>query len=209
MPEVTKTIGKENLSKFSLNSLPEFGDVPLENFDSFLNSPIADVPILAQAPIFSYSTLSLPAGYRIGIFNILLTNEQLMSRPISGSPQQPNAVCQGSCDYFEMLSGVAKDSFNGTHIGSGKQQIEGGHGALKVVNSGKEPTGFFPFGDGFKLVLNDFNASSGKARVDLYTRYCDAFAGCTPYFIGGFPLFEISEGTNFTFSVGVVSVPVN
>jgi hypothetical protein len=203
-----KTIGLENLGKFALGSLPDLIDTPLENFDSFLNSPIADIPVLAQAQILSYANLSLPAGYRIGRFNVVLTDEKSMKRPISGSPQQPNAVCQGSCDYFEMLSLVAQDVFNGVQIGSGKQQVKGGHGALSVVNGGKEPTGFFPFSKGFKLVLNDFNATSGKARVDLYTRYCDTFAGCTPYFVGGFPLFEIKEGTNFTFSVGVVSVPV-
>ncbi|MEL6321703.1 MAG: hypothetical protein AAFQ57_13805 [Cyanobacteria bacterium J06626_14] len=80
--------------------------------------------------------------------------------------------------------------------GEGAQMVDGGFGALKVLNGGREPTGRHPFGNAFKVVLTDTDEPTGTATFGLYFRVCKRGVidlGCSPYFLGPLPFLPSQE----------------
>jgi hypothetical protein len=87
--------------------------------------------------------------------------------------------------------------------------VEGGHGPLKAVNGGREPTGRMVYPIRIKVVLTQIDESKGSASFGLYFRVCikpvcdpkdpvctDTIyvdLGCTPFFIGPIPWIPAKE----------------
>ena len=127
------------------------------------------------------------------MLRLQLTNKK-RDRTISGSNFEGFAVaCDKDCAHIE-LSG--SPSVKGKAWVSGKYQlVKGGGGILGSVNGGKEPTGRNLFGDAFKVAVWDVSEVDGKVSQSLFFRVCmrNNFVdlGCTPYFIGPVPFYDL------------------
>lgn len=134
------------------------------------------------------------SGFSLGRADIVFGNaEGDLQRTISGSYREGFAVpCWQDCAHIELGA-----PYTGLRWISGlSQQVQGGHGFLRSLNNGWEPTGRHPFGSSVKVVLLETDETSGTANMGLYFRTCirkPIDLGCSPYFIGPLPWLTISE----------------
>lgn len=210
----------QNINSFSLTSIPDLDKLQLGQFEGWQNQTISQVPGLGSVS-FSEVVGALNTYYGFvarhdmtygGDTEHKESTRTSTVRSISGSYQDGfNVECVQSrgCDYLELESPFPMGggflgnllSMHGARwirggTGNGEQMVNGGEGALSVVNGGKEPTGRHPFGKVFKVVLINTDESSGSGMFGLYFRYCQRYPidlGCTPYVIGPVPIFPTHE----------------
>jgi murein DD-endopeptidase MepM/ murein hydrolase activator NlpD len=189
------SLGELNLDEFSLADIPDLTNVPLQNFNEWGNSAIAGIPGLSDVPLDQMPNPLDVFGFIATIDVVYGTAESDRSNTISGSQQAGfTAACQTNCAHAEL---TGNSSVHGKQWVSGQyQEVEGGFGALKVVNGGKEPTGRHPFGNAFKVAVWDTDESTGSVSTALFFRVCYRGIpdlGCTPYFLGPVPFLSYHE----------------
>jgi murein DD-endopeptidase MepM/ murein hydrolase activator NlpD len=202
-PELASLVlGDIDLSSYSLDGIPFLSSMRLENLRDWQGSFIAGIPGLKEVPWSEFPNPLSGAGF-VALFDVAYgEKEALRLNTITGSDVEGFSVpCdQDSCSYIE-LSGPPRLGATALHgkqwIKGGTspdaQMVRGGHGALALVNGGKEPTGRHPFGPAFKVVLKKTVESIGLGEFAIYFRYCSGFLGCTPYFIGPVPWINQHE----------------
>jgi hypothetical protein len=183
-----------NLERYSLNSIPGLQNAPLEGFERWQETPIEEIPGVADLPFSEmFEDLDTPGGIFALVDIVFGEREANRVNTVTGSDvvgfdfpcQQPN------CAHIELASPAQLGAFlvQGKQWISGNSQwVSGGHGCL----TGTEPTGRHPFGRGFKMVLTGTNESSGLAQFAIYFRF-SIFCGKSPYIIGPFPWMSHHE----------------
>ncbi|MDJ0724438.1 MAG: M23 family metallopeptidase [Prochloraceae cyanobacterium] len=200
-----------DLSQYNFDSIPGLVLTPIESFKNWGNSFLNGVPGLNLVPFSQF-----PIGFGFNITQVAIAdivwgksehgdsqvgNSYFVSGKTSGNKTIPvKCPANSPCAYTEFtgLLGMS-DPFFGKRWASGETQlVEGGNGALKIVNGGKEPTGRLVFGNVFKVAIISTDSSTGIARTGLYLRVCIKHLfvdlGCSPYFIGPIPWIPIHEG---------------
>jgi hypothetical protein len=187
-----------DLSQFSIDSLPGADKLPISKLDGWEKATLKEVPGLNKLPMGSFPGAPLLAGGGIMRVDFVHGPEEAeRTNTISGSDVMGFRVpCTignpDDCAYIELddaenVGRSVQSPLEGVQWISGKyQEVEGGHGAYKWVNNGKEPTGRLPFGDTFKVVVWEPDEVTDSVTTALFARYCDDW-GCTPYFIGPIP----------------------
>lgn len=186
------------LSKYSLNSIPNLDSVELEKFSNWENSYLKEIPGLGQVPLGSYPNPIAEVGNIVARIDMAYGKaETKRYNTVSGSDVKGfNVPCQQNCAYVELdnlenQGRVYRASFEGKQWISGKyQKVKGGHGACGKVNNGKEPTGRLPFGPAFKVVVWDVVETTDTVDTALFFRINCGWLGKTPYIIGPIPFFS-------------------
>lgn len=185
------SLNKINLENYSLDSIPQLINSPLNAFSNWGNQLISDIPGLSNMP-FDAMFAFLGSGMPIAQVDVVLgEKEGYIDNTISGSYQAGfNLNCeQENCLHIELINYLPIFSgFDGKRWIGSSQEVDGGSGCF----TGKEPTGRHPFGDSFKVVLTDVDEAQGRADFSMYFRFC-FFCGCSPYFVGPIPFFSVSE----------------
>ena len=190
-------LGETDLSRYSVSSIPNLDSTPIQQFTGWQNTFIKDVPGLNTLPLAAMPNPIAELGSLVMRIDMVYGKaEAKRTNTVSGSDVQGFSVpCEGNdCAYVELddlenQGRAARGSLEGKQWISGKyQEVEGGWGCLKGVNSGKEPTGRLPFGSSFKVVVWDTDETTNSITTALFFRFCNP-CGCTPYFIGPVPFF--------------------
>lgn len=102
-----------------------------------------------------------------------------------------NFPCLVLCSYIEL----AGNAYGRQWISGKYQKVPGGSGILGALYYYKEPTGRFPVGPKFKIVVWNVDESKGTADLKAFTKVCAGLLGCTPYVLppGGIDLIEVKE----------------
>ena len=212
VPQISNIpLGQLDLTRYSLTeSIPGVNLTAIESFKDAGNSFISQIPGLNSVPFSQF-----PTGFGLGIGQVAIADtvfgkSEYADRSISdgdyvtGETQGFSTIpksCPGGkpCAYFNLSDITGSNGpFYGKRWASGEtQQVEGGYGALKVINGGKEPTGRLVYGDLFKVAIVSTDESRGTARTGIYFRVCvrNAFVdlGCSPYSIGPIPWIPMQE----------------
>lgn len=213
-------LGKLDLSKYSIDSIPGLTKTQLGQFKSWQQSYINQVPGLNKVP---FDKMPQPINSGVGVVGIAsvvfgtsergdakVGNNYFISGSIvRGDQTLPVACYQGQeCSYMELGDFAGSEgSLYGKRWASGSsQQVKGGYGFLAAVNGGFEPTGRLVYGSGFKVALTGVNESLGTADFGLFFRICARppfmQKTCTPYFIGPVPWIPVSENDLVIVGVG-------
>lgn len=205
----------DNLAQYPASSIPGLTDTPIKNFSGIMGLKAIDVPGLAQLPLAQMPKFNLPAGYQLAKFDLIRTKEVADRKVISGSKEEPNAVCTDAskCNHIEVQS-LGGGAINGAQIVDGDtQRVKGGYGLLGAISGGKEAPGFYPYGDRIKEVYYNFQATEGTIDRGWYFDYCQSgwFVdfGCTPHFIGPIPLGKLHEGSQIPLLLGNINIPIS
>lgn len=191
----------ENLSEFPLESIPNVEFAPLGRFEGYRQLRLSDVPGLPSVPLSSF--LRNVPGFPSIVARVDLVlgfKEQQRLRTVTGSDREGFAVpCEEKqCRHIELSrislfgGGFLDDRHGRAWISGLDREVEGGRGCLRWLNGGKEPTGRHPYGPAFKVVLLDTDERAAKANFGIFFRI-GAFCGRSPYFIGPFPFFSVTE----------------
>ena len=115
--------------------------------------------------------------------------------------------CIVDCAYIEL----AGDTYGKQWISGKYQKVFGGSGALGALYDYEEPTGRFPLGPAFKIVLWEVDESKGSAEFRAFTKVCSGLAGCTPYVLppGGIPLTTLYEKDSIFVGLLEPEIPVS
>ena len=178
--------GIANLCSTKIGAFPNFETVPCRETTvcdlswSVLPNPpsIPSNLIVAKADLF----LSAVEGANDGKVDF---DE---SRVLTGSDQSGyRAPCADLCAQIEMVhpggSQVTSELNGKVWISGDTQKVKGGYGPSALENSGWEPTGLYPFGPHFKVVLTNVDEATDTAKLKLFWHRCHAFTGCTPYYM--------------------------
>ncbi|MBE9035196.1 hypothetical protein [aff. Roholtiella sp. LEGE 12411] len=204
-------LGKLDLSKYSINSVPGLDSTRLGKFKSWQQSYVNQVPGLNQVP---FDKMPQPINSGLGVVGIasvvLGTSERgdpnvgnnyfVSGSVVRGDRFVPVACPAGKeCSYLEMgdFAGSQGALYGKRWASGSSQQVKGGYGFLAAVNNGKEPTGLLVYGNAFKVILTGVDESKGTADFGLNFRICvrPPFMPktCTPYFIGPVPWIPVNE----------------
>lgn len=204
-------LGKLDLSKYSIDSIPGLRQTQLGQFQSWQQSYINQVPNLNQIP---FDKMPQPINSGVGVVGVasvvLGTSEKgdakvgnnyfISGSVVSGDQTLPVACYPGQeCSYMELgdFGGSSGGLYGKRWVSGSSQQVKGGYGFLAAVNGGFEPTGRLVYGSGFKVALTRVNESTGTADFGLFFRICarPPFMPktCTPYFIGPVPWIGVKE----------------
>lgn len=214
-----------DLSGYSLDSVPGTEFTQFKDFMNWRESFISEVPGLGDV-----SWSDLPISPEMGLTPAAILaradlpwSEAEHGDPTVGARQFVSGSGEGSktaivpceagkpCSYLELSDLLGSlGPRHGQRWASGKtQMVEGGHGPLKAVNGGREPTGRMVYPIRIKVVLTQVDESKGSASFGLYLRACikpvcdpkdpvctDTIyvdLGCTPFFIGPLPWIPAKE----------------
>ena len=204
-------LGKLDLSKYSIDSIPGLTKTQLGQFKSWQQSYINQVPGLNKVP---FDKMPQPINYGVGVVGIAsvvfgtsergdakVGNNYFISGSIvRGDQTLPVACYQGQeCSYMELgdFAGSEGGLYGKRWVSGSSQQVKGGYGFLAAVNGGFEPTGRLVYGSGFKVTLTGVNEAKGTADFGLFFRICARppfmQKTCTPYFIGPIPWIPVKE----------------
>ena len=170
--------------------------VPFAQFPFRFNLGARQVALAESAPVATADTVwgDSESG------DPKVNDSYFVSGKANGGSTVPVRCPTGKSRAYLELSDLAAEqgAFYGKRWVSGNsQQVEGGEGALKAINAGKEPTGRMVYGNLFKVVLTGTNESTGTADFGLYFRICNKNAfvdlGCSPYFLGPIPWIPVPE----------------
>ena len=186
------SLNKINLNNYSLDSIPQLINSPLNAFPHWGNQFLSEIPGLVEMPFESLFNF-LSAGIPVAKVDLILNSaEGYIDNTITGSYQAGfNVNCnQSNCPHIELTTYLPMFSgYDGKRwIGGNAQQVIGGSGCLVGI----EPTGRHPFGDSFKIVLTGVDEAQSRAYFSMFFRFC-LNCGCTPYIIGPIPFFTLSE----------------
>jgi hypothetical protein len=202
----------KDLTSYAASALPGLANTPIGNFPNVLANPASAFPGLANMPIVNMPGINVPAGYQIGYFDTIRTNEPAIRKVISGSRETPNAKCTDKkCGHIEvqaLIGGV----LSGAQIVDGDtQRVNGGYGFLKALAS-TEPAGMQPYGEPIQEVYSGLDAQSGDIERSWYFNVCNhgwpVDWGCSAHFIGPIPIGSLHEGDKIPLLLGNISIPV-
>lgn len=188
-------LNQTDLSSYTVEDIPNVDAVQLSNFTGWQNTLISEIPGLGALPLTEFPIPLAELGNTFARIDFVWGKaEKRRQRTVSGSDVAGFSVpCSDQeCPYIELddLENSGRNirsEFEGRSWISGKyQQVEGGLGCLKGVNSGKEPTGRLPFGSAFKVVVMEPDEKTDTIDTALFFRFKN-FCGATPYFIGPVP----------------------
>lgn len=211
-PQAANTsLGKLNLSRYPINSVPGLSKTQLAKFPGWQQSFINQVPGLNKVP-FDKMPQPLNAEFNvIGIASLVLgkaeqgdtkvASDYFISGSVNRSSATVPVACEArqECAYMELgdLVGQQGELYGKRWVSGSSQMVKGGFGLLGRVNDGKEPTGRLVYNSAFKVVLTGIDESEGMADFGLFFRICAniPFSGktCTPYFIGPVPWIPVKE----------------
>lgn len=99
--------------------------------------------------------------------------------------------CLTECAYIEL----AGNAYGKQWISGKYQRVLGGSGALGALYNYQEPTGRFPVGQKFKIVVWDIDEGEGTASLRAFVQICMGALGCTGYNLppSGLELIEVQE----------------
>ncbi|MBE9148208.1 MULTISPECIES: peptidoglycan DD-metalloendopeptidase family protein [unclassified Coleofasciculus] len=191
-----------SLSSFSISEIPNLDKAQLQDLAGWEKNKLSEVPGLSDVPLNSFPNSLNLGGAIMRIDMVYGTAETSRDNTISGGDAPVKcADPDQDCAYIELddleNSGRAqRGASEGKQWISGKYQaVKGGSGCLQVVNGGKEPTGRFPFGDAFKVVVMEPDETTDEVDTALFFRFC-TLCGCTPYFLGPIPFLSYSVNDN-------------
>jgi hypothetical protein len=205
---------KSVLQSYSVAAaLPDLVRQPL---DLVPNIGTLTVNALKAAGLNKLSMFQLPrrvalvAGVQLGKFDLpLSSDERDLGRQISGGLPGDILIkqnCRSTCKVAEISS--VNPSYNGsTWADGGEHWVPDGFGPLCAVWPGgcRGPAGNHPFGNDFRVLLTNINASAGTAQVSVTFRFCTDFhISCSPSVFpipSGLPIATIREGTSLPFIV--------
>ena len=210
-PEWADTPLPEDLSSYAASDIPGLANTPIENFPQAMANPASSFPGLANMPIVNMPGFNVPSGYQVGKFDSIHTKEPVVRKVISGSKEEPNAVCTDkNCNHIEVQS-LAGGILNGAQIVDGDtQKVNGGYGFMRAIAS-KEPAGMQPYGESIQEVYHNFDAQSGNVDRSWYFNICNhgwIDWGCSAHFIGPIPIGTLHEGSGSVLLLGNISIPV-
>ncbi|MEM8805916.1 MAG: hypothetical protein AAGF01_07810 [Cyanobacteria bacterium P01_G01_bin.38] len=199
-PELGDLNVSEVFGEVGISEIPNLELAELDFFKGWENANISDIPGLGDVELGAISDVMSAFSGVTGMHDVTYGPKEHRVTPtkfsITGGDQVGFSVQCGQepgCMYVE-LEGPGK-MHGAQWIAGGKdegqQMVEGGFGILGVVNGGEEPTGRHPFGDVFKVVLEQTNEPEGTAKYALYFNVCAKFffvKTCTPYFLGPVPM---------------------
>ncbi|MEM8808705.1 MAG: glycoside hydrolase family 19 protein [Cyanobacteria bacterium P01_G01_bin.38] len=199
-PELGDLNVSEVFGEVGISEIPNLELAELDFFKGWENANISDIPGLGDVELGAISDIMSAFSGVTGMHDVTYGPKEHRVTPtkfsISGGDQVGFSVQCGQepgCMYVE-LEGPGK-MHGAQWIAGGKdegqQMVKGGFGILAAINGGKEPTGRHPFGDVFKVVLEQTNESEGTAKYALYFNVCAKFffvKSCTPYFLGPVPM---------------------
>ncbi|WP_341531988.1 hypothetical protein WKK05_40580 (plasmid) [Nostoc sp. UHCC 0302] len=204
-------LGKLDLSKYAIESVPGLTKTPLNKFKSWQQSYVNQVPGLSQVP-FDKMPLPIDSGLGVvGVASLVLgkaeqgdsrvgANYFISGSVVRGDTTRPVACSSlKECSYMELgdMRGSNGGLYGKRWVSGSSQQVKGGYGFLAAVNGGLEPTGRLVYGSGFKVALMGVNESTGTADFGLFFRICAhppfMQKTCTPYFIGPVPWLGVRE----------------
>lgn len=190
-----------DLSEYTAADIPNITNTKISRFPRYENLNISDIPGIASLNFNQYPNLP---NFGTGIARIDLVfseAEGYAERAISGSDREGfnTATCRtdnnlnGGCAHIE-LGGPLPFNRGKQWVTGDSQKVKGGHGMLRWVNGGKEPTGRMPFPEAsFKMVLRNSNEQTDEVELMLAFRYgfYDWFGNphFTPYGIFEIPFF--------------------
>ena len=197
-----------DLSEFSIDSIPNVEQAPLEDFADYQSSFVAEIPGLADVPLADYPDPITPIGTFVARIDFVWggaesdyaprTSKADRQRTISGSYIDGFQVpCDTNCEYLELddlenIGRAIQSPFEGKQWIAGREHyVNGGTGCFA---GGKEPTGIHPFGDVFKEVLWWTDEPTDTAEIVIFFNIKTS-CGSSPYFIGPIP-----------FPMGIVNV---
>jgi hypothetical protein len=197
------TLNQIDLSPYPISSIPNLGQVPLGYFEEWNKAYIKEVTGLKDLPLASYPMPLLEEGEVARIDAVWGTAEKRRNRTVSGGYNVGFKVpCKDQkCPYIELddLEEAGRNyraSFEGLSWISGKyQKVSGGSGCLKGINGGKEPTGRHPYGQAFKVSVEEPDEATNTVNTALYFRF-KSWCGATPYFVGPVPFldYQVNNG---------------
>lgn len=188
-----------DLSEFSIDSIPNVEQAPLEDFADYQESFVSEIPGLADVPLADYPDPITPIGTFVARIDFVWGGaESDRQRTISGSYVDGFQVsCDTNCEYLELddlenIGRAIQSPFEGKQWIAGQEHyVNGGTGCFA---GGKEPTGIHPFGDVFKEVLWWTDEPTDTAEIVIFFNIKTS-CGESPYFIGPVP-----------FPMGIVNV---
>lgn len=198
-----------DLSKYSLESIPNLVDTQLEKFVGYQESFLSEIPGLANLPLSQFpNPISPPTDIVARIDFIWGDAENNVNNTISGSIVEGfNVSCETKCGNLELddpenRGRSANSSFEGKRWVNGKHNMaEGGTGCL---SGGKEPVGIHPYKNAFKVVLWETNENSNSAQIVMFYNI-QTKCGDSPYFIGPFPYAQGFVNVNDFIFLGIGS----
>ncbi len=186
------SLGDLNLSHYSLTQIPHLLNTPLQSFPHWASQSLHQIPGLTELPWGTFMNL-LTEGLPVAKVDLILNEtEGYIGNTISGSYAEGFGVAchQDDCFHIELSDGIGLwNGYGGKRWVGKSQEVKGGSGCLV----GKEPTGRHPFGSRFKVVLTGVDEAEPRADFSLYFRFCVPFCECSPYVIGPFPFFSVTE----------------
>ena len=186
------SLGDLNLSNYSLTQIPNLLNTPLQSFPRWASQALHQIPGLRELPLGTFMNL-LTEGLPVAKVELILNEtEGYIGNTISGSYEEGFYVAcnQDDCPHIELTDGMELfHGYSGKRWVGKSQEVGGGSGCFV----GKEPTGRHPFGSGFKVVLTGTDEAEPRADFSLYFRFCVPFCECSPYVIGPFPFFSVTE----------------
>lgn len=214
--ELSQIIMGENLdlSQYTLEDVSGSDNTLVQDYANWQDTYVSEVEGLSSISLDNFPnpiTTTLNFISRVDMFWGDAENQVKSASSVSGSDKQGYAVpCNFMCAHIELddleNSGrdlriaegkrwvIGKDPDRGAICPNYPWGVEGGHGALGLLNCGKEPTGRNSFGPQFKVAIWDVDEVAETAETAIFFRYCGTFVGCTPYFIGPIPWLPINKG---------------
>lgn len=199
-------LGDYDLSKYSLEDLPNLKNTPIEKFKNYQNADITDVPGAAELDVNRYPTMPNFGG-GIALVDLVFSEaEKFADRAISGSIRETFnlATCSqgeslnGGCAHIE-LGGPSPFNRGKQWVSGDSQEVKGGKNLLKDYKGGKEPTGRLPaYKSPFKMVLRNNDEATDTADLYLALQICvtdiTGTEHCTPHNVMEFPVYTFGVG---------------
>jgi hypothetical protein len=203
----------EVLAAATPKDLPGLMDTKYFDIPGIEKVPVADLTGMAQLPIDKSLniTVGVPGNLHIVKLDRVATKETRIGshrndKVVTGSDIKSNFPCDKDkeCNYGELQSALFKgiSPINGSKVLEGKSNmVEGGHGFLKPINGGKEPSNLeVPYisinGFSAGVSLENINQRQGTADQFLNLRFGFYILGtkhATPRFIS-IPIGTLQEG---------------
>lgn len=186
-------IADYDLEGYTVEDIPGLDSTDIGNFSGVMNLRVSEIPGASSLDFNRYPNLP-DFGTGIARIDLVFSEaEKYAERAISGSDVAgfTNTSCDlnnstgNGCSHIE-LGGPLGFNRGKQWVSGDSQRVEGGHGILKAINGGREPTGRLPFREApFKMVLRNADEQTDTVDMRLAFRYgfVDLFGNrhYTPY----------------------------
>ncbi|NES64167.1 MAG: hypothetical protein F6K24_02320 [Okeania sp. SIO2D1] len=183
-------LSKLDLSKYTLEAIPQLLSKPLESYKDWQSISISDIPYLTKLPFSFFPNPPQNQGYFGLIKSIeLVDSTETMSAISGGINDGFEQKCISSC---QIISVGGSEFLSGRSWVESQQKVRGGQGKLAIAAGGLESTGRHPYSRGFKIAVTPVDKTN--ALIVAYFRRENTEVGKSPYFLGPIVLAETSVG---------------